>query len=108
MGFKKISNKGSVGLKVLREQGILGFMIVCLQFLQKQFSKKHTNRIHVIHTKAKYEDILGADFHQPPRSWPGSDRKSFRLNWLMPPPGKGSGGHHNIFRFIKYLEDAGH
>lgn len=26
----------------------------------------------------------------------------------MPPPGKGSGGHHNIFRFIKYLENAGH
>ena len=26
----------------------------------------------------------------------------------MPPPGKGSGGHMTLFRFIKYLEDAGH
>lgn len=28
--------------------------------------------------------------------------------WIMSPPGEGSGGHQNIFRFIKYLEGAGH
>ena len=26
----------------------------------------------------------------------------------MSPPGKGSGGHQNLFRFINYLEKAGH
>jgi glycosyltransferase involved in cell wall biosynthesis len=26
----------------------------------------------------------------------------------MPPPGKGSGGHMNIYRFIEYLEKSGH
>lgn len=83
-------------------------MIVCLQFIQKKVSKKHADRIHTIHTKAKYEDIIKADLRNQPKKWPGTDRKSLRLNWLMPPPGKGSGGHLNIFRFIKYLEDAGH
>ncbi|CAN5519644.1 hypothetical protein BH10ACT7_BH10ACT7_11170 [soil metagenome] len=28
--------------------------------------------------------------------------------WIMSPPGEGSGGHQNIFRFIRYLEGAGH
>ncbi len=29
------------------------------------------------------------------------------LNWVIPEPGKGSGGHLNIFRFISYLEEHG-
>lgn len=28
--------------------------------------------------------------------------------WIMSPPGLNSGGHQNIFRFIRFLEDAGH
>jgi len=28
--------------------------------------------------------------------------------WIMAPPGANSGGHQNIFRFIRVLEDAGH
>ena len=30
------------------------------------------------------------------------------INWFIPPVGKGSGGHLNIFRFIKNLEDLGY
>ena len=30
------------------------------------------------------------------------------INWFLPPVGKGSGGHLNIFRFIKNLEDLGY
>jgi hypothetical protein len=30
------------------------------------------------------------------------------IAWIMSPPGVGSGGHQNIFRFIRYLERAGH
>jgi glycosyltransferase involved in cell wall biosynthesis len=108
MGFKSIARKAKVGLRVLREQGVLGLMIVALQFIQKKVSKKHAERIHAIYTKAKYEDIVEADLYKRPKKWPGTDRKSLRLNWLMPPPGRGSGGHLNIFRVIKYLEDAGH
>ena len=28
--------------------------------------------------------------------------------WIMSPPGESSGGHQNIFRFLSYLEAAGH
>ncbi|WP_018604634.1 glycosyltransferase [Uliginosibacterium gangwonense] len=30
------------------------------------------------------------------------------INWFIPAVGKGSGGHLNILRFIKYLEDKGY
>jgi len=30
------------------------------------------------------------------------------IAWIMSPPGKESGGHQNLFRFIKFAEDAGH
>lgn len=36
-----------------------------------------------------------------------SDRP-IRTAWIMHPPGESSGGHQNIFRFIDYLEKAGH
>lgn len=32
----------------------------------------------------------------------------YRIAWIMSPPGKGSGGHQNLFRFIEYAERAGH
>ena len=106
---RRLSKKLHVGFKVLAEQGVLGFMIVCLQFVQKH-TRKTSNSKHTgaIYTKAKYEDIVAADFHIQRKVWTGTDRKILRFNWLMPPPGKGSGGHLNIFRFMKFLEDAGH
>lgn len=35
-------------------------------------------------------------------------KNSYHLAWIMSPPGETSGGHQNIFRFLKYAEDAGH
>jgi len=107
MVLKKIYRKSRVAGKVLREQGFLGFIIVCLQFIQKHTSRKSGHR-HGIYTKALYEDVLQADLSKPPKAWPGKNKKQYTFNWLMPPPGKGSGGHMTLFRFIKYLEDAGH
>jgi len=34
--------------------------------------------------------------------------ESFTINWIIPAFGKGSGGHLNIFRYIKLLEKHGH
>jgi hypothetical protein len=33
---------------------------------------------------------------------------SLTVAWIMSPPGVGSGGHQNIYRFISFLEQAGH
>lgn len=30
------------------------------------------------------------------------------IAWVMSTPGQGSGGHQNLFRFIRFAEDAGH
>ncbi|MCP2031668.1 hypothetical protein L1277_001766 [Okibacterium sp. HSC-33S16] len=34
--------------------------------------------------------------------------RPLEIAWIMSPPGRESGGHQNLFRFIKYAEDAGH
>ena len=37
-----------------------------------------------------------------------STAKSTHIAWIMSPPGKESGGHQNLFRFIDFAERAGH
>ncbi len=112
MSHKKIGVKLKVGLKVLRNDGLVGFALTVLRFTEKKLAKfsnkKHVNTKHLIYTKVKYQDALQADYTLKKKSWPGTKKDKLTFNWLMPPPGKGSGGHLNIFRFIKYLEEAGH
>jgi glycosyltransferase involved in cell wall biosynthesis len=105
-----VLRKLPIAKKVLREQGFLGFMITSLQFIQKRSHKRSLSNSEKIkiQTKARYEEIVAADPARPPKPWPGTDKKSYTFSWLMPPPGKGSGGHMTLFRFIKYLEEAGH
>jgi hypothetical protein len=37
-----------------------------------------------------------------------ADLNKKSINWFIPPVGKGSGGHLNIFRFIRNLENLGY
>jgi glycosyltransferase involved in cell wall biosynthesis len=109
--IKKLIRKFRVSTKVLAEQGVLGFLIVCLQFLQKHTRKSKSsisNSQGKIYTKARYKDIISSDIFTVRKKWQGTDKKKLTFNWIMPPPGKGSGGHLNIFRFIEFLEKAGH
>jgi O-antigen biosynthesis protein len=59
----------------------------------------------------KYEDALEADWTHP-QPWATSPvvvrDRAISTAWIMNPPGESSGGAQNIFRFIKYLEEAGH
>ncbi len=112
MPAKKVVRKAKVGLKVLRDDGLLSFVILGLRFTEKNLAKhsrkKELSIKHQINTKVKYRDALAADYTKKRSLWKGTTSKQLQLNWLMPPPGKGSGGHQNIFRFIKYAEEAGH
>ncbi|KQR24282.1 glycosyl transferase [Agreia sp. Leaf335] len=36
------------------------------------------------------------------------DKDRVTVAWIMSPPGESSGGHQNIFRFMSFLEAAGH
>ncbi|HEV7454690.1 MAG TPA: hypothetical protein VGO07_05520 [Candidatus Saccharimonadales bacterium] len=110
MTVKKIVRKVRAGGRIVRNEGVLALGVRSLQKLQKQSPRAQANKNlkHPIHTKVKYQDALRADFTKKLPDWPGTTAKKLTFNWIMPPPGKGSGGHHNIFRFIKTLEDAGH
>jgi len=52
-----------------------------------------------------YEALLGAEFGPEIAAQQLSPKT---INWFIPPVGKGSGGHLNIFRFIRNLEDLGY
>lgn len=62
-------------------------------------------------TYVRYEDALAVDWRAPhpsvatPRAI-GAGK--LVVAWVMSPPGANSGGHQNIFRFIQFLEQAGH
>ncbi len=107
---KKLARKAKIGAKVLRDEGIISFSIKTLQKVQSKAPREtmHHQKNELNIGRVKYQDILKADFHTKKPAWNGVNKKSLQFNWLMPSPGKGSGGHMNLFRFIKYLEDAGH
>lgn len=62
-------------------------------------------------TLVDYRDAIAVDWRQPHPSIADPIRvidARLVVGWVMSPPGTNSGGHQNIFRFIKFLEDAGH
>lgn len=59
----------------------------------------------------RYEDALAADWaipHPAVAQLRTITAKRPIVAWVMSPPGANSGGHQNIFRFIRILEQAGY
>lgn len=110
--MKKIQKKVNTAYQAFREDGFTGLSIKSLEFLQKQQRRKGNSRLKIsIDTIAIYNDLLTIDINKKANaSWlaPKKFKDSLKISWLMPPPGKGSGGHMTLFRFIKYFEEAGH
>lgn len=94
---------------IVRTQGVLSALIRALQKIEKLRQKKTTHKKQQFVMLAKYEDVLKTDWTLRPYK-PSKKKRTppFTINWVMSPPGKGSGGHQNIFRFINYLEQQGH
>ena len=62
-----------------------------------------------IYLRVSLEDAEEADWAEPRgygRAIPVLDPKV--IGWVVPPVGPGSGGHMNIFRFVRYLEGHGY
>jgi hypothetical protein len=58
-----------------------------------------------------YDDSIAVDWtrHHPAVTSPLVIADGpLTVAWIMSPPGENSGGHQNLFRFIDYLERAGH
>ena len=93
---------------VLRNGGLLALTIALLQKLQKEVARKQGKGYLKTVFLAKREDVLVADWaNQPYNPQKITRDPPYAVNWVMSPPRNG-GGHQNIYRFIKYLEDAGY
>lgn len=59
----------------------------------------------------QYEDAIAVDWSQPHPAVLNPlvvADGPLTVAWIMSPPGVSSGGHQNLYRFIDYLERAGH
>jgi hypothetical protein len=57
------------------------------------------------------DDVVAVDWSEPHDFNGGVIPKpqgGYRIAWLITPPGQTSGGHQNAFRFMSFLEQAGH
>lgn len=98
-------------LRILRERGPAAFLSKALSVVQRRLPSPEPAPMHEIRMLVRYEDASAVDWTQEPE-WRTSPRaivtEKLSTAWIMHPPGESSGGHQNIFRFIKFLEDAGH
>jgi glycosyltransferase involved in cell wall biosynthesis len=105
---KRIVKKPYTAYRMIKKDGLLIFQIRMLERLYRHMNPGGAVKLHSF---AKIEDILKADWsknHQDKNNPDIKRKESYTINWVMSPPGTGSGGHQNLFRFISYMEKAGH
>ncbi|MFN8016226.1 MAG: glycosyltransferase family 1 protein [Acidimicrobiia bacterium] len=91
---------------VYKQNGVKGiFQII----QEKQRKLIRTFSPYKIKFLVKNEDVINCDWDNSKKEFKTNKKSGpYIFNWVMSPPGKGSGGHQNIFRFISFLEEAGH
>lgn len=104
----RIIKKFVSGTRIIREEGLLVFLIKALQKIQTRRQRVTKNKLK-IRFLAKTDDIQTADWSKRKPSQTRKSQTPYKINWVISPPDKGlGGGHQNIFRFIDYLERQGH
>lgn len=96
---------GLVGkaIRVLRQQGAREV----LRRLGSRLDRGDDRGIGLV----QFEDAQAVDWRVPhPAVAQPADRGAgpWTVAWIMSPPGINSGGHQNLFRFMRVLEEAGH
>jgi len=101
--FKKVST-------VLKEEGPLQLTIATLIHIQNRRTKKTNSpeKKHKIYTKVENKYLTSPALTSVQITMSPKKQGTPTFAWIIPPPGKGSGGHINIFRFIQSLEKAGY
>jgi len=98
--------KLNTALTLYKIDGIAGITRVFKEKAKKRFGK--SQKIKVVFLVDKV-DVMNCDFDIAPKTFDTTPKKGpYVFNWIVHPPGRGSGGHQNLFRFMKYLEKAGH
>ncbi len=101
-----MSRVGSA-LRMLRSEGIRS-----VSWRAAKYTAGRANPFRAQPLRSVYvDDVIAVDWTKPhdfnsrpiPRPTDG-----YRIAWIITPPSRTSGGHQNAFRFMKFLEDAGH
>lgn len=98
-------------VRIVRTSGVSGLLVTVLRRLLQRLERGGGGPVQPMHLLVRWEDAVAVDWTEP-APWQTEPRavvrESLRTAWIMHPPGESSGGHQNIFRFITYLEAAGH
>jgi O-antigen biosynthesis protein len=105
----RVSVKFKKAAALFAREGLLAVLIRSLQKMETARRRGSEKKKTGITFLAQYDDVLRADWSTNPYV-PEKQKVEYPLvvNWVMSPPGVGSGGHQNIFRFIEYLESQNH
>jgi glycosyltransferase involved in cell wall biosynthesis len=95
------SRRFKTGLRYAREQGLWAF----LHLLRHKMARQGTGIFAKTDVIGFYDFVRYCPIAEPLTSVHAVHSKS--INWIIPPFGRGSGGHLNIFRFIHHLEILG-
>lgn len=91
----------------LREEGVRSTAWRSAKWLSNRFNPFVVKPLATVYA----DDVIAVDWSEPhdfnSKKFTGKDRK-FTIAWIITPPGKTSGGHQNAFRFMSFLEQAGH
>ncbi|KQV25489.1 MULTISPECIES: hypothetical protein [unclassified Microcella] len=83
----------------------------------REFASRVAAKAHTVLRKDRpvllvdLEDAASVDWTEPGEQLRDPIRVSegsIDIAWVMSTPGQGSGGHQNLFRFIRFAEEAGH
>lgn len=89
----------------VKEDGPIGLIIRPLKKIKHTY---FTPRARIFSMVNK-DDLYHVDWVDSPyRPKQVKKKTSYDVAWVMSPPGATSGGHQNIFRFMRYMEEAGH
>jgi glycosyltransferase involved in cell wall biosynthesis len=91
--------------RILRDDGA-----AALGHRARRYALRAVPMARPIELTVAIDDVLAADWTSPPAVTESTAPLPQRMtvNWLIPAIAKGAGGHHNILRFVRHLESAGH
>ena len=96
---------------IVRTEGLKGLLLRVLDRIRPRLVSAGAGPRTRIRMLVRYEDAVDVDWTRP-APWQETPRavvtERLRTAWIMHPPGLSGGGHQNIFRFIRFLEQAGH
>ncbi len=105
-------SKFTTAIEAIKEEGLSGIIrifgekIIDLSTWRGFGNVRKKNDVRFL---AKDVDIVECEWDTQPKVFSSPKKVGpYRFNWIISPPAKGSGGHQNIFRFIRFLEQAGH